>query len=172
MGFGLLAALCSTAKTIELRNLTEATDITFFLSRLNFATMIEAWIVLIVGCVPSLRPLMKAVAQKFLGTPATKQTLRIYTYQHEGHTIVLKDTNSGRGEHGEPGDKVSVYFHPDLCVKEPRELRKAGIKSSNDNELCLRESGLIMKTTDIFIQYDSTLSEKAREGLSVPERAV
>jgi hypothetical protein len=71
LGFGLVAAACSALKTAELTNLQHADeedDITYFVARLSLTTIIEAWIVLVGGCIPPCRPLLKALLVKIRGT--------------------------------------------------------------------------------------------------------
>lgn len=75
LGFGLLAAAVALVKTVQLTNLAhhdESADITFFVARLSLATLVEAWIVMAVGCIPTLRPLTKAVMNMFRGPPGNK----------------------------------------------------------------------------------------------------
>ncbi|KAJ5036067.1 hypothetical protein NUH16_003934 [Penicillium rubens] len=64
MGLGWIAAVCSAVKTYELKALTETTDITYAQSDLLIWASTEAWIVVIVGCVPPIRPLMEKVLQQ------------------------------------------------------------------------------------------------------------
>lgn len=74
LGFGLIAAACSALKTAELTNLQhtdEEGDITYFVARLSLTTIIEAWIVLVGGCIPPCRPLLKALMIRIRGTTAS-----------------------------------------------------------------------------------------------------
>ncbi|KAJ5995671.1 hypothetical protein N7481_002648 [Penicillium waksmanii] len=63
MGLGWIAAVCSAFKCYELRTLTKTKDVTYALSRLLIWASTEAWIVIVVGCVPPIRPLMEWVLQ-------------------------------------------------------------------------------------------------------------
>lgn len=168
MGFGLLAAVCSTIKTIELRNLTQTNDTTFFIARLAFVTMIEAWIVLIVGCIPSLRPLMKALVKRLWDTPTTipsKQSFQIYTEQQDKYGKYSNHTRSnhtGSNHTGLNGAGQSLkgghphaYYDPDSDTVELRETRKIGSQNSSDNEGYWSGNGSIVKTTDISVRFDS-----------------
>lgn len=168
LGTGLLAAVCSTGKTIQLGNMTQTTDATFFLARLAVATMIEAWTMLVVGCIPSFRPLMRAVLQRLWGTPSTDQTLHIYTCQHQKYGRASNDTISDRGRLSLPVDKAHVYNRSKLVITEPNEICKCGKINSNENEVSQKCIGAIMKTTDIAIRYDSISVVKAREAFAVP----
>lgn len=168
MGFGLLAAVCSTIKTIELRNLTQTQDKTFYISRLAFATMNEAWIVLIVGCVPSLRPLMKAFVQKLWGSQCRiphHQSFQIYTDQHDKYGKYSNHTRSihtrfDREVQSLRGDQPFVYYHPSSDILELREARSTGSHNSNISESSWDRNGTIVKTTDISVRFDSKAADK------------
>lgn len=168
MGFGLLAAVTSTVKTVELRNLTQTGDTTYFISRLAFATMTEAWIVLIVGCVPSLRPLMKAIVKRLWGSPSTipsKQSFPIYTDQHDKYAKYSNQTRSTHTRldmagHSMRGDKSLAYFRPEIDIIELPETRKTGSQRSNDYEKSLNGGGAIVKTTDISVRFDLKAADR------------
>ncbi|CAI7567297.1 unnamed protein product [Penicillium bialowiezense] len=88
MGLGWIAAVCSAVKTYELKALTETTDITLptpgAQSSLVIWASTEAWIVIVVGCVPPIRPLMERVLQH-LGL-TSKKTSAPYQYRNSsGH---------------------------------------------------------------------------------------
>ncbi|KAI3395661.1 hypothetical protein diail_1028 [Diaporthe ilicicola] len=83
LGFGLFAAACSALKTAELTNLQhtdDESDITYVVARLSLTTIIEAWTVLVGGCIPPCRPLPKALLVKIRGTTAS--TTRTYQATH------------------------------------------------------------------------------------------
>lgn len=168
MGFGLLAAVTSTIKTIELRNLTQTQDNTYYISRLAFATMIEAWIVLIVGCVPSLRPLMKTVVKRLWGTPSTiptKQSFPIYTDQHDkygkySNQAKSNDTRLDGAGHNLRGDESLAYFRPKTDIIELLETHNLSSPRSFDNENSSNGSGTIVKTTDISVRFDPKAADR------------
>lgn len=168
MGFGLLAAVTSTIKTIELRNLTQPQDKTYFISRLAFATMIEAWIVLIVGCVPSLRPLMKAVVKRLWGSSSTiptKQSFPIYTDQHDKYGKYSSQTRSTNTRldgtsHNLRGDKALGYFRPETDIIELLETHNSSSPRSFDHEKSSNGSGTIVKTTDISVRFDPKAADQ------------
>ncbi|KXG50584.1 uncharacterized protein PGRI_043510 [Penicillium griseofulvum] len=84
MGLGWVAAVCSAVKTYELKALTQTTDITYAQSSLLIWASTEAWIVIIVGCIPPIRPLMERVMQR-LGL-SSKKTSTPYQYRDSsGH---------------------------------------------------------------------------------------
>lgn len=168
MGFGLLAAVTSTTKTIELRNLTQTQDKTYYISRLAFATMIEAWIVLIVGCVPSLRPLIKAIVKRFWGTASTaptKHSFPIYTDQHDKYGKYSNQTRSnhtvldGSG-HNLRGNKALAYFRPETDIIELLETHNSGSPRSFDNKKFFDGSGTIVKTTDISVRFEPKAADR------------
>ncbi|CAI7607540.1 unnamed protein product [Penicillium glandicola] len=84
MGLGWIAAVCSAVKTYELKALTETTDITYAQSSLLMWASTEAWIVIIVGCVPPIRPLMEQVLQR-LGLTSKKISTPYQYRNSSGH---------------------------------------------------------------------------------------
>ncbi|KAL3470361.1 hypothetical protein BJX99DRAFT_50999 [Aspergillus californicus] len=80
MGLGWIAAICSAIKTYELKALTETSDITWVQPDLLIWASTEAWIVIVVGCVPPIRPLMERVLQHFGLT--SKKASRTPTYPY------------------------------------------------------------------------------------------
>lgn len=95
LGFGLLAAAVALTKTVQLTNLAhhgEGMDTTFFVARLALATLAEAWIVMAVGCIPTLRPLMKAAMRRLRGTSAAKQRTPFYDLDKYGMPSVPRGT--------------------------------------------------------------------------------
>ncbi|KAF2094321.1 hypothetical protein NA57DRAFT_80728 [Rhizodiscina lignyota] len=57
MSFGIFASGCSAVRTSELKSLGQTNDITYKIELLLIWTAIETWIILIVSCVPPIRPL-------------------------------------------------------------------------------------------------------------------
>ncbi|KAF4761028.1 hypothetical protein HAV15_005372 [Penicillium sp. str.  len=84
MGLGWIAAVCSAVKTYELKALTETTDITYAQSHLLIWASTEAWIVIMVGCIPPIRPLMDKVLQR-LGFTSKKKSTPYQYYESSGH---------------------------------------------------------------------------------------
>ncbi|KKY16544.1 putative integral membrane protein [Phaeomoniella chlamydospora] len=68
MGFGLLAAACSAVKTSEIQALTKTDDITSAQPSLLLWASTEAWIILIVSCVPPVRPLLEYIFRRATGS--------------------------------------------------------------------------------------------------------
>ncbi|KAG8156367.1 hypothetical protein KVR01_013819 [Diaporthe batatas] len=155
LGFGLVAAACSALKTAELTNLQRADeegDITYFIARLSTTTIIEAWIVLIGGCIPPCRPLLKTLQAKIRGI--TSSTTRTGTYAGT-HTYQRYDKygapySAGRalstsGETGRAsimgrsftGNHARAYYDPKGDVTKPWEefeLRESTDKDTRDSD--------------------------------------
>ncbi|KAL4965487.1 uncharacterized protein BDV14DRAFT_199892 [Aspergillus stella-maris] len=79
MGLGWIAAVCSAVKTYELKALTETSDITWAQPSLLIWASTEAWIVIVVGCVPPIRPLMERILVR-LGLSSKKTSTPRYGY--------------------------------------------------------------------------------------------
>ncbi|KKK11814.1 hypothetical protein ARAM_002659 [Aspergillus rambellii] len=90
MGLGWIAAVCSAIKTHELKALTLTSDITWAQPDLLIWASTEAWIVIVVGCVPPIRPLMERVLQR-LGLSSKKTSTPIY--HHDSIARVAYGTN-------------------------------------------------------------------------------
>lgn len=150
LGFGLVAAACSALKTAELTNLQRADeegDITYFVARLSLTTIIEAWIVLIGGCIPPCRPLLKALLAKIRGT--TSSTTRIYTgthpyqrYDKYGAPYSVSRALSVPGKTGRAslagqaftGNRTRVYYDPKGDLEAGFELRDNVGKGAEESD--------------------------------------
>ncbi|KAJ5332775.1 hypothetical protein MYU51_009099 [Penicillium brevicompactum] len=97
MGLGWIAAVCSAVKTYELKALTETTDITWAQSSLVIWASTEAWIVIVVGCVPPIRPLMERVLQR-LGL-TSKKTSTPYQYRNSSGNAAYGTNKSNPTSH-------------------------------------------------------------------------
>lgn len=98
LGFGLLATAITIVKTVQLVNLShhdEHLDVTFFVARLALATLAEAWIVMAVGCVPTLRPLMRAVMRRVRGTGGRTGPTTPY-YELDDHGMPVRGSTGGK----------------------------------------------------------------------------
>lgn len=153
LSFGLIAAACSALKTAELTNLQRADeegDITFFVARLSLTTIIEAWIVLIGGCIPPCRPLLKALMVKIRGTASASD--RTYTGTHpyqrydrygmpfstsravNGTTKTVRASVTGRAF---TGNHTRVYYDPKGDVDAEFEMHETTGKSAGDSDKTL-----------------------------------
>lgn len=95
LGFGLLAAAMAVIKTVQLTNLAhhdEGADITFYVARLAVATLVEAWIVMAVGCIPTLRPLTRAVVKRFRGSSVARQRTLFFELENYAMQSVRKES--------------------------------------------------------------------------------
>lgn len=155
LGFGLFAAACSALKTAELTNLQRAEeegDMTYFVARLSLTTIIEAWIVLVGGCIPPCRPLLKALLAKIRGK--TSSSTRTYPGTHPyqrydkyglpfsaaGRTM----SGSGRtvranltGGHAFTGNRTRVYYDPKADGAAEFEMHENVRTSAGDSDKTL-----------------------------------
>lgn len=153
LGFGLVAAACSALKTAELTNLQRADeegDITYFVARLSLTTIIEAWIVLVGGCIPPCRPLLKALLVKIRG--ATSSSARTYPgthpyqrYDKYGLPFSAGRAMSGPGKtvranltsHAFTGNRTRVYYDPKGDVAAEFEMHENVRTSAGDSDKTL-----------------------------------
>lgn len=153
LGFGLIAAACSALKTAELTNLQHADeedDITFFVARLSLTTIIEAWIVLVGGCIPPCRPLLKALMVKIRGP--TTSTARTYTTSHPyqrydkygmpslGGRVVSstgKILRASLTSRAITGNHTRVYYDPKGDAGTEFEMHKPTVRRASDSDKTL-----------------------------------
>lgn len=166
MGVGLLAAACAIGKTAMLVNLVQHDDVTFYISRLAFATILEAWIVLLVGCVPPLRPLFAEAAKSIFGATATasrRQITRPYLQQNGlyGRTLVSTHRKSQVGgmihvEHHPRYDGIST---PDSIesaeMRESHMFEERTLKTPEDEVRLGGHNGGIVRTTHVAVSFES-----------------
>lgn len=153
LGFGLFAAACSALKTAELTNLQRADeegDITYFVGRLSLTTIIEAWIVLVGGCVPQCRPLLKALLAKIRGT--TSSSARTYpgTHPYQRYDKYGLPFSAGRAmgvsgktgranltSHAFTGNRTRVFYDPKAAVAVEFEMHENIRTSAGDSDKTL-----------------------------------
>lgn len=140
LGAGLLAAAMAVAKTVQLSNLShgdEQMDVTFFIARLAIATLIEAWIVLAAGCIPTLRPLMRAAVRRIRGTTSKRQRTPFYGIENYGMpsarsrsmTRSAAARNESMSKRQEVGHDSSTY---ELCENNNNRSGSLGIESEGN----------------------------------------
>ena len=158
LGFGLIAAASSALKTAELSNLPRADeegDITYFVARLALTTIIEGWIVLVGGCIPPCRPLLKALLARIRGvTPSSARTyLGTHPYQRydkNGMPFSIARAVSGPDRtarasltgHALTGNHTRVYHDPEGDVAgefEMHENIKKGASKSDETLVPLKD---------------------------------
>lgn len=176
LGFGLLATVCTVAKTVQLTNLIHADedlDITFFIARLALTTIVEAWIVMIVGCIPPLRPLMKAFMNRVRGISTTNQTPNTYEYGKHGMPSVRSATISRATRPASTGKQLAAYDDSKLSMTELSELQKSTRRNSSESEKMWfansNSGGGIVVRTDVDVSYEGreqgTTDHKATQDL-------
>lgn len=175
LGFGLLAAVCAIVKTVMLANLTHSEDVTYFIARLAFVTLLEAWIVLLVGCVPPLRPLFAQAAKRMFSHPSKRGTTRIYVQQNG---LYGKDSGSGNrksqargpilvGFQALPDGKTTPDSKVSVELRETRKFERRSLKSP-DSGFRLGEvpCGVVL-TTDIDVSDENgSIRKGGKDNLS------
>ncbi|KAB8202664.1 hypothetical protein BDV34DRAFT_200617 [Aspergillus parasiticus] len=140
MGLGVIACICSIVKTTYLRVLSKTENVTYYLSQLITWNETEMWVILIVGCIPPIRPLLMIIFHKIL-TSARSATWR-YNKQSRDGTELQSYTRPFK--HAPKAPKP----HP-----HGTDLSTVNGKGSEENILSV-EDGAIVKTTDISLTYE------------------
>ncbi|OJJ44531.1 hypothetical protein ASPZODRAFT_134612 [Penicilliopsis zonata CBS 506.65] len=134
MGMGIIASVCAIAKTVELSALTRTEDTTYFIGRLDIWNTTEMWVILIVGCIPPIRPLIVRILKKVSSTVYTR------SYPRSG-TELRNYYASGTGHNH--GRTASQKFQS-----------QSGTNNDNDSEEnILKGDGTITRTTNIDVTY-------------------
>ncbi|KAJ5151591.1 hypothetical protein N7492_009886 [Penicillium capsulatum] len=146
MGLGVIACGCSIIKTTFLRVLSETKDVTFHIAQLVLWNETEKWVVLMVGCIPPIRPLLMMVVR-----------------------ILVNSTQRGVGTTAkEPSNPLYAYYGNKDQSPKPKKATSGLIsmltgKGSDENILTVEEGGIV-KTTDISLSYDR--ASESREATS------
>lgn len=155
LGAGLLAAAMAVTKTVQLSNLSRGDkqmDVTFYIARLAIATLIEAWIVLAAGCIPALRPLMRAAVRRIRSTTSKRQRTPFYGIENYGipsarsrsMTKSAAARNKSMSRRQEVGHESSTY---ELCENNNRSST-LGIESEGDLAEGFSKSVTAITTTE------------------------
>ncbi|OJJ42457.1 hypothetical protein ASPZODRAFT_76793 [Penicilliopsis zonata CBS 506.65] len=140
MGLGVIAAGCAIVKTVQLSALSDTENITYHIGKLDILTTTEMWIILIVGCVPPIRPLIVKVLKK-LGS----------TIQSYSGTYTINNNTT------KPNATELQSFHVSTTTTTHNRRLHEGTgrhKTRNDSEedILMATNG-IMKVTDINVTY-------------------
>ncbi|KUJ10332.1 uncharacterized protein LY89DRAFT_723577 [Mollisia scopiformis] len=134
-GFGIMASVCAVVKTVELSTLTATSDLTFELANLNIWASTEMWVVFIVGCIPTTRPLFVKVLDVVVSSGnRTFRTGRGYTEQDNSNT------NTSRSR---------AYSE---SRKNPSKITTIVSKNESEENILPGQEGIMM-TRDIRVQY-------------------
>ncbi|KAL2816651.1 hypothetical protein BDW59DRAFT_182400 [Aspergillus cavernicola] len=162
MGLGWIAAVCSAIKTYELKALTETSDITWAQPSLLIWASTEAWIVIVVGCVPPIRPLMETILQRLGLTSKKTSTPNTYPYGSGGaghvgygatrsmptsHSHFQSNAYGGKQTFGDDNDNDLDWV----------ELGEPGAGSGHNNgskERIVGGDKDVVVTTDIVTQFE------------------
>ncbi|KAL4922764.1 hypothetical protein BDW62DRAFT_2743 [Aspergillus aurantiobrunneus] len=150
MGLGWIAAVCSAIKTYELKALTETSDITWAQPSLLIWASTEAWIVIVVGCVPPIRPLMERVLQR-LGLTTKKTSTPNYPYA-SGHGAYGTTTNRSMPTSHSKAYRATKTFRDEDDL-DWLELGNGG-PHGGSKERIVGGSKDVVVTTDISTQFE------------------
>ncbi|KAJ5979823.1 hypothetical protein N7481_007121 [Penicillium waksmanii] len=136
MGVGVIACICSILKTtLGLTALGNGEDLTYNIARLIIWNETEKWAVIIVGCIPPIRPLFIALFHK-----------------------VAKSTKSRSGQTNGNGRSTELHSFSQGSKAAPRVRHSSPALSSakeSEESILAMEDGAIMKTTDISLTYEN-----------------
>ncbi|KAI9730960.1 MAG: hypothetical protein M1818_008035 [Claussenomyces sp. TS43310] len=144
-GFGIVAAVSSAIKTYKLSSLTATSDITHQLASLNVWASTEMWIVFIVSCIPTVRPIFVRVFDKVYTTGSRSfGTGRGYIAQPDTNTpSVNRNGNPWQGS-------------------KPHEPNITSLTLKNDSEenILPGQDG-IMLTRKVSVHYEGSESVRS-----------
>ncbi|KAJ5767788.1 hypothetical protein N7533_000371 [Penicillium manginii] len=136
MGVGVIACVCSILKTtLGLTALGNGEDLTYNLARLIIWNETEKWAVIIVACIPPIRPLFISLFRKV--TTSTKSRS-------------AQTNGNGRSQ------ELHSFSQGSKSAPRVRHMSPAlsRAKESEENILAM-EDGAIIKTTDISLTYEN-----------------
>jgi hypothetical protein len=152
-------------KTTYLRVLSQTEDVTYYIAQLvtwnEYVSLptkrkekltnlgrTEKWVVLIVGCIPPIRPLLMVVFHKVVTTARS---------------------SSGRNKHYKETELHS-YSQASRPGVRPRSdmARLPSVLSAKGSEDNMLEEGAIMRTTDISLSYESASAPRTHRAPSDP----
>ncbi|KAL1968738.1 hypothetical protein VTN77DRAFT_1564 [Rasamsonia byssochlamydoides] len=145
MGFGVIACICSIVKTTELRVLSRTQDVTYWISQLITWNETEMWVILIVGCIPPIRPLFIALFRKVVSS--------------------ARSLTGPENKYGRSGTELRYYSHASRQSRQPVRSRGTELGSMvEDNEseenILPMDGGAIVKTTNISLTYEGLTGSK------------
>ncbi|KAG0645989.1 hypothetical protein D0Z07_7935 [Hyphodiscus hymeniophilus] len=145
-GFGIVAAACSAVKTKQLSTVTGTSDLTYELASLDIWASTEMWVIFIVSCIPTIRPIfVKAFNKVYTSGSRTFATGQGYE-QHTG---------TGAGTH-------SRAYATNLGTRKGTDSKATTLPTSNNEseENILPGQKGIMMTSHVVVKYDGSDSER------------
>ncbi|KAL4930971.1 uncharacterized protein BDV17DRAFT_289393 [Aspergillus undulatus] len=152
MGLGWIAAVCSAVKTYELKALTETSDITWAQPSLLIWASTEAWIVIVVGCVPPIRPLMERILQR-LGLSSKKTSTPHYGYYDSSRPGYGNRSATGAANTNHSNFRTDAYGTS--TRKDPHDLdwMELGERNGSKEGIVGAQNGVVV-TTDIVTRFE------------------
>ncbi|KAI9925416.1 hypothetical protein MW887_005797 [Aspergillus wentii] len=150
MGMGWIAAACSGVKTYELQALTTTGDITYALSHLIIWASTEGWIVVIVGCIPPIRPLIERIFQKLGLTKKSSSPLR-----PSGAYGAFGSNPTGSHSHSQS----RIYTKQRVDDMAWTELTRVDSHTGSKEEV-IPGPAQVLVTTDIAMEYEGSTMRK------------
>ncbi|KAL2830423.1 hypothetical protein BJY01DRAFT_118892 [Aspergillus pseudoustus] len=149
MGLGWIAAVCSAVKTYELKALTETTDITSAQPSLLIWASTEAWIVVVVGCVPPIRPLMERILVR-LGLSSKKTSTPSHPYNGpSGYQLGSRSMNTNHSQF-----RSEAYSGKKIINGNDKDLHWVELNNLSNEQIVDRSGHDVVITTDITTHFE------------------
>lgn len=92
MGLGWIAAVCAAIKTYQIRYLMDPSDLTYKISLLLIWGSTESWIILIVSCIPPIKPVVKRILEilHIISTASSSSKNRYYNHNYASRSGIAR----------------------------------------------------------------------------------
>ncbi|MDI1487978.1 MAG: hypothetical protein OHK93_007252 [Ramalina farinacea] len=161
MAGGLIAAASGIVKTINLKFISAEKDITYFISSLVIWALTECWLVLILGCLPPLRPLFVSVFHQLSTTHSRpKHSGYYYNNNSKGGGIPMYPPNHSQHQH-----RAGTFLDDDDEGNDAESERKILGPEVRGSDGIGGERG-ILRTTHVHVASTAkagTVAERERE---------
>ncbi|KAL9119649.1 MAG: hypothetical protein Q9187_003797 [Circinaria calcarea] len=103
MGMTALAAICAIVKTTKLNELADLTDFTYGTVDLVIWAIVEANVIIIAACIPTLRPFVVSVQKGVQGSEGRLLFGRLRGFRSYGYGRSTRDTDEFTGRYKQSG---------------------------------------------------------------------
>ncbi|KAL1960574.1 hypothetical protein VTO42DRAFT_7153 [Malbranchea cinnamomea] len=139
LGLGSIAATMAIVKVIQLKGLADKSDYTYSTAELVLWTNIEADVVLIASCIPTLQPLLEHINKSRFGSTGKKSK----------YSNNLGNNSSGYG----PSDRSNASrLHG--CHHRSKTKSDLTTTAGGSQESILRGYAHIRRTDDVVVEYE------------------
>ncbi|KAL9115030.1 MAG: hypothetical protein Q9187_007382 [Circinaria calcarea] len=103
MGMTTLAAICAIVKIIKLNELADLIDFTYGIVDLVIWAIVEANVIIIAACIPTLRPFVISVQKGVQGSEGRLLFGRLRGFRSYGYGRSTRDTDEFTGRYKQSG---------------------------------------------------------------------